>query len=218
LQNGNAHLAKGNNPGALAEFLKAEELDPTNPNIHNSLGLAYYLRGRMELAESHFTKALAMEPKFTEARNNLGRTYIELKKYKDAVRVLKQASEDLLYRSPEKTLSNLGLAYFNLHQFAKAEQSFFKSLQIRRKDCLSLNYHGRSLLEMSQLDKAVISLDQAVNECKLLSFEEPYYYSAVAYMKMGKREFAIARIEEGLALYPQGEYAQRAQHMLEILK
>lgn len=218
LQIGSGHLAKGNYPGALAEFIKAHELDPDNPLVHNQLGLGYFLRGRMELAEKHFREALGLNPKFTEARNNLGRTYIELKRYKEAISELKVAAKDLIYSEPEKTYANLGLAYFHLADYADAEKSFLQSLKLRRKNCLALSFYGRALYEQSAFDKAAESLDQAMEECKALKLEDPYYFAALSYMKTGDRDQAVARLEEGLSAYPNGNYAAKARSMLELLK
>lgn len=218
LQMGSGHLAKGNYPAALGEFLKANELDPENPLVHNQLGLGYFLRARVDMAEKHFREALRLNPKFTEARNNLGRALIELKRYKDAIVELKIAAKDLIYSQPEKTYANLGLAYFNLANYSSAEKNFFESLKIRRKNCLALNYYGRSLYEQSAFDKAAESLDQAIDACKEMKIEDPYYFAAMSYMKIGEREQAVARLEESLSTYPDGQYAAKARSMLELLK
>lgn len=218
LQIGSGHLAKGNYPAALGEFLKANELAPNNPVVHNQLGLAYFLRQRYDLAEKNFREAISLNTKFTEARNNLGRTLIERGQYKSAITELKLAAKDLQYVEPDKVYSNLGLAYFNLSDFNQAEKNFLESLKVRRKNCLALAYYGRSLYELSSFDKAAEALDQAIESCKVMKFEDPYYFSALSYMKGGQREQAVARLEEGLAAYPQGQYAAKARSMLELLK
>lgn len=218
LQIGNGLLSKGLYPAALSEFLKAEELDPENAVIQNQLGLAYFVRNQVDKAETHFKKAIFLEPKFTEARNNLGRVYIEKKQYRSAIQELNVAAKDLLYSEPDKIQSNLGLAFFNLKDYSQAEKYFYEALKIQRKNCFALTYYGRSLYELSSYDKAAESLDLAMETCKNLKVEDPYYYSALSYMKTGQREQAVARLEEGLNLYPQGELAPKARSMLEILK
>lgn len=218
LQIGSGHLTQGHYPAALGEFLKAEELDPTNPQVHNQLGLAYFLRGRMELAEKHFNEALGFDAKFTEARNNLGRTLIERGNFKLAISELKMAAKDLLYMEPDKIYANLGLAYFKLNDFSQAEKNFLEALKLRRQNCLAQAYYGRSLYELSAFEKAAESLDQAMTTCKAMKLEDPYYFAALSYMKIGQREQAVARLEEGLASFPEGQYAAKARSMLELLK
>lgn len=218
LQIGSGHLAKGNYPGALGEFLKAEELDKENPLVHNQLGLAYYLRQKFTEAEKQFQMAIRFKPLFTEARNNLGRTLIELKKYREAIAELQIAAKDLLYSEPEKVHANIGLAYFQMNDFAKAEKAFFESLKLRRKNCMAMAYYGRCLYEQSVFEKAAESLDQAIEACKTMKLEDPYYYSAMSYMKAGQREQAVARLEEGLVAFPEGQFAAKSRSMLELLK
>ena len=183
LQIGSGHMARGNYPAALGEFLKAEELDSENATVHNQLGLAYYLREKFPLAEKQFRDAVRLNPRFTEARNNLGRTLIELKKLKEAIAELQVAAKDMLYTEPEKIQGNIGLAYFLLNDFAKAEKAFFDALKFRRKNCMALNYYGRSLYELSAFDKASESLDQSIEACKTAKLEEPYYFAALSSMK-----------------------------------
>lgn len=218
LQIGTGHLTKGNYPEALAEFLTADKLDPVNAGIKNQLGLAYYFRGRMDLAESTFRKALEINPKFTEARNNLGRTLIELHQYKAAIQELHLAANDLIYPEPEKTLANLGIAYFYLNEYPQAEKKFLESLKLRRQNCLATSFYGRTLYELSAFDKAAEALDQAIDQCKRSKVEEPYYFSALSYMKLGQREQAVARLEQGLSTFPEGQYAAKSRSMLELLK
>jgi type IV pilus assembly protein PilF len=218
MQNGSGLLVKGNYPGALAEFLAAKELDPKNPIIHNQLGLGYFFRGNHDLAEMSFRHALNLKSKFTEARNNLGRTLIELKRYREAVQELKIAAKDLVYGEPEKTFVNLGLAYFNLQDYQNAEKQFFEALKYRRQNCVALSYYGRSLYELSSYDQAAASLDQAIEVCKEMKFEDPYYFSAMSYVKIGERDQAAARLEKGLVDFPQGQFAAKARSMLEFLK
>lgn len=218
LQIGNAHMSKGRFPEALAEMIEAEKLDDRNPQIKNQLGLAYFLRSRFDMAEKSFREALQINPRFTEARNNLGSTLIEQKKYREAVNELTAATKDMLYTEPEKTHANLGLAYFHLGEYASAEKAFMDSLKLRRKNCMALAYYGRSLYELSAFEKAAESLDQAMDVCKSAKFEDPYYFSALSYMKIGRREQAVARLEEGLGSFPNGQFAARARSMLDLLK
>ncbi len=218
LQIGTGHLTKGNYPEALAEFLTADKLDTMNPGIKNQLGLAYFFRGRMDLAESAFRKALEINPKFTEARNNLGRTLIELRQYRAAIQELQLAAQDLVYPEPEKTLANLGIAHFYLSEYSLAEKNFLDSLKLRRQNCLASSFYGRTLYELSAFEKAAEALDQAIDQCKRAKIEEPYYFSALSYMKLGQREQAVARLEQGLSTFPEGQYAAKSRSMLELLK
>lgn len=218
LQIGTALLVKGNYPGALQELLTAERLDKRNPVIQNNLALAYFVRQKYAEAEEHIQAALASSPNYTDARNNLGRVYIETGRYDKAIEVLKLANEDLTYPYPDKTLTNLGIAYFYKGKFAVARDYLKKSLGLKRDNCVSFNFYGRSLFELSEFTLAAETFDQAINLCKPSSFDEPHYFGALSYYKIGDKPRAIARLEELVSLYPSGKYYSQAKTMLELIR
>lgn len=215
---GTGYLTQGQYPMAMAELLKAEQLDPDNPLILNNLGLSYYVRGRVKQAENKFRKAVKLNPEYSDAKNNLARTLIDQEQFKDAIHILHQVEGDLTYEFQEKTLSNLGMAYFSLGQYGKAEDYLVRSLQIRRQSCTTADYYGRTLLEMKRVEQSAEVLDQAVEFCRMSKFEEPLYFSAMSYFTLGQKEKSRARLEELLKEYPKSKYVAKAKGMLELLE
>ena len=63
---------KGDIQGAIEEFKKALLLDPSNVNVHNSLGVCYGLQGNYDQAIEKFKTALSHEPEEYMALYNLG--------------------------------------------------------------------------------------------------------------------------------------------------
>jgi type IV pilus assembly protein PilF len=215
---GTGYLTAGNYPAALRELLRAVELDPDNPDIQNNLGLAYLVRNKYSKAEKHIRAAVETKPQFTEARNNLARILIEQRRYTEAIGQLQQCIQDLTYPFPEKSHSNLGLAYFRTKNYKMAAKHFKMSISLRSKSCATRNGYGRSLFELKDYTAAAQALDQAIDVCKTKKLDEPHYYSALAYYNLGQREQAIARFEEIIALYPQGQYSVKSKEMLKIIK
>lgn len=217
LQIGTGYLSKGNYPLAMSELLRAEELDPTNPMILNNLGLVYYLRGRTKQAENKFREAVRMEARFSDAKNNLARTLMDQKRYPEALKLLHEVEGDLTYTAPEKTFSNLGMAYFEQGKYDKAEGYLARSIEIRRQNCATANYYGRTLLEMKKIKESAQILDQAIEYCRPAKFEEPIYFSAMSYFTLGEKEKSRARLEELLKEYPKSKFVAKAKGMLELL-
>ncbi|MGE0528383.1 MAG: tetratricopeptide repeat protein [Bdellovibrionales bacterium] len=218
LQIGTGYLAQGQYPQAMSELLRAEQLDPKNPLVQNNLGLTYYVRGRVQQAEQKFRRAIKLEPRFSDAKNNLARVLIDLQKYDEALRILHEVEGDLTYQSPEKTLANLGMVYFSMGQYQKAEGYLLRSLEYRRESCVTASYYGRTLLEMKRLQPSAEALDQAIEFCRPSKFEEPLFYSAMSYFALGEKEKSKARLEELLKSYPQSKYVAKAKGMLELLE
>jgi type IV pilus assembly protein PilF len=218
LQIGSGFLAQGQYPQAMSELLKAEELDPKNPVILNNLGLAFYVRGKSKQAEEKFRKAIEVESKFSDAKNNLSRVLIDTGRAQEATRVLHEVEGDLTYTFPEKTFSNLGMAYFEQGQYKKAEEYLSRSLQLRRDSCTTASFYGRTLLEMKRISESAKILDQAIEFCRTSRFEEPIFYSAMSYFTLGEKEKTRARLEELRKDYPKSKYVAKAKVMLELLQ
>ncbi|MGZ3721373.1 MAG: tetratricopeptide repeat protein [Bdellovibrionales bacterium] len=217
LQIGTGYLSAGQYPMAMAELLKAEQLDPKNPLILNNLGLAFFVRGKNKQAEEKFRLAIGYESKFSDAKNNLGRVLIDTGRSNEALKILHEVEGDLTYQSAEKTYSNLGMAYFALGNYKKAEDYLSRSLEIRRQSCTTADFYGRTLLEMKRLTQAAKVLDQAIEFCRQDKFEEPIYFSAMSYFSLGEKEKTRARLEELLKDYPKSKYVAKAKGMLELL-
>lgn len=218
LRIGTAMWQQGNYPGALRELLTAERLNPQNEVIQNNLGLAYFARERFDLAAEHIRKAVELKPEYTEARNNYGRTLIELGRYDEAITELNAVMKDLTYEAPAKGLINLGLAYFKKGEFRTAKAKLAEALKIDRENCLGQTLYGRSFLELAEFETAAKVLDNAVVICRAVKYEEPNYYSGLSYYKLGRTSSAIARMEEIIKLYPQSRYAKKAQSLLKLMR
>lgn len=218
LRLGTSQIEAGDYPKALRSLLEAEKLDPSNPSVQNNLGMVYFLRERLDLAEKHVAQAIRLKPDFSDAKNNLGRIYIEQGKPEAAVPLLQSVLKDLTYERPAKATLNLGIAYFKMQKFNEARSLFNKTLSFGRDNCLAQSYLGRSFYESKEFQKASETLDLAVGFCKVLQFDEPHYYSALSYYQLGERKKAEARLEEVTKMYSQGKYSAQAKSMLETIR
>jgi len=218
IQLGASFFDSGNYALALSEFLKAEALDSSNPAVQNNLGLTYFMREKYDTSEKHFRKALQIESKFTDARNNYARLLIERGRYIDAERELKVVLADLTYGGTEKAYINLGLSYFNQQKYSLAKDSFLKAIDQQQDSCIANSYYGRSLFEMKEYKRSLVALDRAINFCQKSSFDEPHYYSALAFYRLGEKEKSIVRFAEVVKLYPQGRFQDRSRAMLDLIR
>lgn len=218
LRNGTSLLEQGQYPSALRELLKAEELDSSNPQIQNNLGLAYFLRGRADLALKHVKRAVDLDESYSEARNNYARVLIELGRYDEAIVQTKKVLSDLTFGDPSKAYINLGLAYFRKGEMPAARRELSAALKINRGNCVAQNLYGRTLIELGEFTVAAEALDNAVEICRSQRFDEPFYFSGLAYYRLGRRSSATARMEEVIRLYPESPYVKKAEELLKLMK
>lgn len=215
---GSSYYQNASYPQALKEFLTAAEYDSSNVNIQNSLGLTYFMREKFELSIKHFKNAVILDPKFTDARNNLARAYSEIGKYAEAQKELDIVLADLTYTGTDRAYNNLGFNYFKQGKYEQARESFKKALATQPDNCYSQTFVGRSLFEMKQYPEASEALDKAIEFCQRNLIDEPHYYSALSYYRMGEKKKSIVRFEEVLKLYPNGKYSEKSKGMLAILR
>ena len=176
------------------------------------------MRGRLKQAEEKFRRAVRLEPRFSDAKNNLARVLVDQKKFDEAIKLLHEVEGDLTYTFPEKTFSNLGMVYFERGSYQKAEGYLARSMQLRRESCTTAHYYGRTLQELKRVGEAAQMLDQAREYCRTTKFEDPLYFSAMSYFSLGEKEKTRARLEELLKDYPKSKYVAKAKGMLELLE
>ena len=125
---GVTYLEQRNLPAAMRELAKASELDPGNPEIDMTLGLAYQARGDMSKAEEHLRRAIDKKPDFADARNNLGVVLAGRKAWDEAIREFEAAAANVMYTTPERAYFNLGETYRAKGDPSSAEGAYRRAL------------------------------------------------------------------------------------------
>jgi tetratricopeptide (TPR) repeat protein len=114
---------------AIAEYLRAIELDSLNGDSHRRLGEAYEHENKLNEARTEFQKAIEIDPKQYRNYRDLGNFYYERAKYEEAIKFFRKEVE----LAPDEPLTHydLALTYSNLGQFACAENELRYSIRLR---------------------------------------------------------------------------------------
>lgn len=211
-------IQQQNYPVALQELLISQDLDPSNADTQAYLGFVYFIRERNDLAEKHFKKAVQINPKFSDAKNNLARVYVETGRSKEAEVLLKEVLNDYTYSDFSRAHFNYGLLEFNRKNYKSSLASFNKSIQQDRENCLAHVYIGRNYLELSQSSIAVEELNKAIQFCQPLQVDDAHYYNAIALFRSNQKDLAVIRFQELLKIYPAGKNRENAKKMLDVIK
>lgn len=102
-----SYLAGGNPRLALQELLRIESDAGNVPRYGFDLGMAYLAVNETELAEKAMAQAVALDPEYGQAWNNLGRIKEALGDEEGAAGAYEQALSILTYRTPEFAAYNL---------------------------------------------------------------------------------------------------------------
>ncbi len=189
---GVTYLEQRNLPMAMRELTKASELDPGNPEVDMTLGLAYQARGDLSKAEEHLRRAIDKKPDYADARNNLGIVLTGRKAWDEAAREFEAAAANVMYTTPERAYFNLGEMYRVKRDPANAEGAYRRA--VRANERYAPAYIGLSsvLGGQGKWEEAASVLSRCV---ELL----PDY--APAWMDLGRAHARLSRPAEALKAF-----------------
>jgi Tfp pilus assembly protein PilF len=122
---------------AMKETEDALTFDPENAEAwHVKALLLHHSFQRLDEAQTAYMKALELKKPFSEARNNLGNLYMDLKRYDDAIASYQAALEDVMYPTPYMAQGNMGWAYFRKGDHKQAIELLKSATNANQKYCL----------------------------------------------------------------------------------
>lgn len=119
LESASRHLARGEIADAILAYERSLGLWPT-AEAYVGLGQTYGLSQRHDEAIECCHKAIAIDPDFGRAYNDIGVYLMELKRWEEAVPWLKKATKITSDAVQQKAYFNLGRVYRRLGQYATA--------------------------------------------------------------------------------------------------
>jgi tetratricopeptide (TPR) repeat protein len=158
-----------------AESLIRERLtrEPNNPDVHYLMGVLYYFQGQVGQTVDNLRKALALDPRHTDAAVCLSVLFNDIGKYDDAKRVFEQANQSVTNKrtgddfgvDKKFAVKHLEIAdlYFRYRRYDEAIEEYSKAarldpttldIRIRRaKAYAKKGFLTRSMQELQQLKR-----------------------------------------------------------------
>lgn len=133
----------------------------------------------MGLAEKYYRLALKVDPRYSEAVNNLGTIYYAKKSYRRAVNQYRKALR--INSQAASVWSNLGTCYFARKEYDRAAQAMQTALMLDPEVFETRNTQGVLLQERSVEEHAKF-----------------HYYMAQTYAKAGMNDRALQYIRKAL--------------------
>jgi type IV pilus assembly protein PilF len=215
-QMGLSYLGENNVTSALIELTEAEKIDADNHELQNYLGVAYYRKNRLELAEKKYLRSIALKPDYSDARNNLAVTYLEMKRWDDAIYQLKLVTEDIFYQNQSAAGINLALALYNKGEF-KLALATLRPLAVSYPLDPMIRYNiGKVYYATDKIDLAIMEYHKAIELYP--DYLQAHYSLGQANMKQGNKKEAIKHFREVVRISPDTETAQLSREYLDQLK
>jgi tetratricopeptide (TPR) repeat protein len=153
--------------------------NPQDYVLYNKIGIAYQHMENSAAAKRHYEMALKANPKYAEARNNLGTLAYGRKDYRGAIREYERSIA--LNPNIATTYSNLGTAYFARKRYEEAAKAYRQALLLD-PDVFESHSGAGTLLQ-----------DRTVEERARF-----YYYMAKTYAEAGMIERALISMRRAL--------------------
>lgn len=215
-QMGESHLREQNMTLALVEYTEAEKYIPDDPDLQYFLGIVYFNKGKFEIAEQKFLKAIVERPSFSDARNHLGVNYMEMQRWDDAITQLQIVNDDIFYQRQEDAVINLALAYLGKGNYEKALQIMKAAVISHPRNPRARLTLGRAYFSLDKLDLAIEEYLKTIDLSK--GYANAHYFLGLAYLKSNKIDAAKLSFQEVVLLAPDSNIGRQSREHLDLLK
>lgn len=194
LELGIDYLRKGNLQGAKDKIERALEQNPRYGKAHAVAAMLYVRLGDTNKADSHFARAVSLDSKDPDIKNNYAVYLCQQNRYERGEKIALEAATNPLYKTPEVAYLNAGNCARGAGDLKGAEENFRRALSVRPR-------FGEALFQMADME-----------------YRQTEYMSARAflerYLEVGRTSAATlwlgVRIERGLGNTTQAQhYARR---------
>lgn len=211
----------------LKHALRSVDLDDKNAEAAHLVALIYLdfcqrSAGECRLgeAEKFARAALAAKSDFREAKNTLGVILIHEKRPREAVTVLKQLADDMLYTTPENAWGNLGWAYLELGQSGAAVDALSRAVAAQPMFCVGNFRLGQAHEQQKHPAEALAAFTRALEtdhpSCQ--SLQDAEAGRARTLMELGRLSEARGSLERCLRMAPKTPAGQQCGSILAKLK
>lgn len=165
--------------GAVTEFTRAINAQPSNQNFYTMRGTAYEDLGNDIEAERDFQKTLEIHNTDFVASYRLGMVYFRKKDFENAVKWLRVSHQN----APDSDLSHVGITNNNI-------------LFVHKK--IIAGNLGNFLTQLKQFEEGFKYLDEAIKLDP--QYHNPYMVKGMAYAQMGKPKEGIPYLKKAMEL------------------
>ena len=206
---------KGQIEAAIAEWMKALELDPRDANLHNYIGAALMQEGKFDEAILHLQKALVANPDADESHGNMGLALMQEGKLEEASAHLQKALD--INPANARAHFNLGYALYTAGKTPQALAEWRIGLRIEPDSVPVMSQAAWVLATCPEASvrNGAEAVELAERATQISGGQSPAILAvlAAAYAEVGRFADAVQTTKQALALATQ----QKKQDLTQAL-
>ncbi len=159
---GDTLYQKGDIDGAIMEFKAALLLDPSNVNVHNSLGVCYGVLGDYVKALEEFEETIRIDPEEAMALYNVGLANMLMDNRDKALEYFLDADrkeEDIF-----EVAFQIGRLYLEMGKQEQGKKNLEKAIRLNPDSGIALRYLGECCVAMNLTDEAISAYKKAIRQ------------------------------------------------------
>jgi tetratricopeptide (TPR) repeat protein len=161
-------------------------------NFSYDQGVFAFDEGKLKEAEQHFLQALGQEPDNPYCNQFLGKTYLQLDRYDDALLYLEKAWR--LDPSLTGLAYDRGMAHYKAGNYEQALTIFSDLIKQEPDNALAVYYAGMSCFKQQQFRAALHYLNTAAEQ-NLSIRDNSYYFAGLSHQQLGETDKAIDKLD-----------------------
>jgi len=151
---------KGDIKGAIKEFNLALLLDPSNVNVHNSLGVCHGVLGNYKKALNEFKSVISLDPENIMALHNAGLTCTLTDSKNKALEYFLKA--DSIDKDVFEVAFQTGKLYLGIKQPDKGMEYLERAIKLKPESGPAFSSMGDCFTSIGMIDKAVSAYKKAI--------------------------------------------------------
>ncbi len=207
LQTAKDYWASGNTELAIANFIKALEVNPNLAEAHNQLGVIQAQQGSLDNAILYFQRAIAIDPEYADAHYNLGNALAESGQIEAAITSYEMSTN--LQPDNINAYLNLGVVHLQYQDSEAAAFCYQMALEIDPNCIEAYQALANIFTNQGMLEESIECYQQALRAISATTSEESEKISNLAtleanlYLNLGNSFYLQEQLEQSLQAYQQ---------------
>ncbi|MCY4645091.1 MAG: tetratricopeptide repeat protein [Bacteriovoracales bacterium] len=214
---GSQRLMEGHYTTALENLIKADAMDPRNPEIMNNLALAYFYKNRPATAKKILQDLIKIAPNHSDALNNLGTIYMKEGNLNLAEKYFRKVSEHLLFKKQFLISHNLSKIAFKKGQIELSRLHNTASLEKFDRFCPALFHRGFLFYKEKKWNEADESFKKAMKGT-CYTYHGSHFYRALSLKRLGRLGLAEQILESLKTSFPKNTYMAKVKLELQEIR